>query len=140
MHVAGLLRHVQAVCDLGRGIGITLEVDESLYASADPDLLIYALGVLLCVTCLPQPNFANISLSCDAEEDGIRIEAEGEPREGLAATQRPISLDLSFARQAIAAMNGTVELGGHARPGTLFSLTLPTARPSRISSRPIEEA
>lgn len=59
VHVAGLLRHVQTVCEPGRGIVITLEVDDSLYASADPELLVYAVGVLLSVTCLGQPEGAH---------------------------------------------------------------------------------
>lgn len=136
VHVAGLLRHIQTVCEPGRGIAITLELDESLYASADPDLLVYALEVLLSVTCLAQPQFANVALSCGADEDGIRIEAEGESSAGLAAINRAIFLDLTFAQQAIASMNGAVELGGQAPSGRLFRLTLPPARPSRISSRP----
>lgn len=137
VHVAGLLRHIQTVCDPGRGIAITLEVDESLYVSADPDLLVYALGVLLSVTCLAQPDLANVSLSSQADDDGIQIEAVGETCAGVAALNRPISLDLTFAQQAIASMNGSVELGRNGEDEKLFRLTLPPARPSRISSRPI---
>jgi len=136
VHVAGVLRHIQAVCDPGRGIAITLEVDESLYASADPDLLVYALGVLISVMSLAQPEFANIALSCDADEDGIQIEADGERPTSLESTKRPILLDLSFAQQAVASMNGAIELSSQAHPGRLFRLTLPPARPSRITSRP----
>jgi len=131
VHVASLLRHVQNICDPGRDIAITLEVDDSLYASADPDLLVYALGILLSVTCLAQPDAANIALSCSADDGGIRIEAEGEPPEG--GTARPIARELSSAEQAIRAMNGALELE-HA--ACLFRLTLAPARPSRISSRP----
>jgi len=134
VHVAGLLRHVQTVCEPGRGISITLEVDDSLYASADPDLLVYALGVLLGVSCLGQPDFAKVALSCDADDGGIRIEAEGELNE--AALERPVSLDLAFAQQAVSSMNGALEVSCRPGSGRLFRLTLPPARPSRISSRP----
>ncbi len=133
VHVAGLLRHLQAVCDPGRGIAVTLEVDDSLYANADADLLVYALGVLLSVTCLGQPAAAKIALSCDADDGGIRIEAEGEL--GAVARERPISLDLAFVHQAISSMNGVLELGT-GEDGKLFRLMLAPARSSRISSRP----
>ncbi len=137
VHVASVLRRIQAICAPGRGMTLTLEVDESLYASADPDLLVYALGVLLSVNCLTQPDFAKIALSCDADEDGIQIEAEGEAAVREKAENTPLSLDLSFAQQAIASMNGAVELGSQTEPAKLFRLTLPPARPSRISSRPL---
>ena len=133
VHVAEVLRQVQTLCALGRGITVTLEVDDSLFASADPELLVYALGVLLNVTCLGQPELAKIALACDADDGGIRIEAEGEKSEPK--TERPISLDLAFAHQAISSMSGTLEVGD-ASDGKLFRLTLPPARPSRISSRP----
>lgn len=134
VHVAGLLRHVQTICEPGRGIAITLEVDDSLYASADPDLLVHALQVLLSVTCLSQPDSANIALSCDADDGGIRIEAEG--ASGNARTARPSALDLAFAHQAVSSMNGTLELSRDPSATRLFRMTLPPARPSRISSRP----
>ena len=132
VHVAEVLRHVQTASDLGRGITVTLEVDDSLYASADPELLVYALAVLLDVTCLGQPELANIALACGADDGGIRIEAEGAACS--VKTDRPISLDLAFAHQAISSMNGRLEVGD-ASDGRLFRLTLPPARPSRISSR-----
>jgi len=142
VHVAGVLRHMQAVCELPRGMAITLAVDESLYASADPDLLVYALGILLSVTCLDQPDSASIALICEADDGGVRIQAEGTPAAsgaGSSRPARPIALDLTFAGQAIMAMNGALRVGGKPGSGTLFRLSLPLARPSRISSRPPTE-
>jgi len=140
VHVASILRQLQAAYEPPRGIALTLEVDETLYASADPDMLFSALRVLLQASCAGQPDFANISVNCDTADEAVCIEADGEdglPRGPTVRGEYPSSFELTLAQLTISSMGGGLDLSHDARSSRLFRLLLPHARPSRISSRPV---
>jgi hypothetical protein len=137
VHLAAVLRQVQAACELAPGITISLDVDEWLYASADPELLASVLRSLLAAASARQHSGAIIALSCHAEDAGVRIEAEGEADAKRWLTAEELGApEMTFLHGAMARMNGGLTLSYDHRAGELFRLSLPLARPSRVSSRP----
>lgn len=153
VRVASVLRSLQASSIPERAISIGLDVDETLYVSADEVLLTSAVSNLVNNAIKFSCSGARIVVGCRAEEQGVVIDVEdecgglpeGDPRQLFAPfvkgneSPKNLGLGLAITERVVAAMGGEIHVENHPGRGCTFSLLFPLARrPSSVPPRPSE--
>jgi signal transduction histidine kinase len=146
VHVASVLRDLEASALPDRGISIVLEVDEVLFIQADEMLLASAVGHLVDNAVKFSRHDAVVRMHARAEGDAAVIEVDDECG-GLGSdqlsdlcepytTRRAVSrkglglgLGLAITKQALAAMKGEMRVMDHPGQGCSFRLSFPLLKP-----------
>ena len=132
VHVAGVLRRLQATVMPERAITIALDLDESLHVAAHVPLLTMALNALLGRAIGASRRDARIVLRCRAEEAGVVIEIEGEgaatPNARLAPVARRRNAGLAPMRRALERMSGRLTSEEQPGGGHVLALHFPLPR------------
>jgi signal transduction histidine kinase len=151
--VTNVLRHVQASAMLDCAISVTLAVDESVYVNADEGLLTSAVSHLLHHAIKFSGVGARVTLSCQADEDGVVVEVEHDcgglaedESARLSSTFHASEADesrrrvLAMTQRAVAAMFGRIAFATRPNHGCTFRLTFPPLGALRLSSRSLTDA
>ena len=132
VHVASLLRRLQAITLADQAASIALEVDESLHIAADEPSLMAALeGVLSCAVSGARGD-RRVVVRCRAEESGVVIQVEDE----LELADYQTGSTLAEAKLRVEAMGGELASENHPGEGHVVALHFPLLRSKRAASSP----
>jgi signal transduction histidine kinase len=145
VHVAEMLRDVEASAIPDRGINIVLEVDEVLFIRADEMLFSSAVSNLVHNAVKFSRPESTIHVSARSQDEVALIEVEDECgglgqhtletlceayTTGRSSETKGIGLGLSITKQAIEAMHGELRVVDRPGHGCTFTLVFPLLSPS----------